>query len=250
MAGQGGSMLRQIRNLRGYKMLATDGEIGKARDFYFDDQQWIVRYFVVDLGNWITRHEVLIAPDAVSGPRDHELPVNLAREQIEHSPDIDTQSPVSRRHETALRRYYGWPLYWGGAAVIGTEPVAGPPERLGDEVEPEPEKTHLRSVNEVAGYSIHAHDGQFGHIDDFVIDDAGWAIRYLIIDTRDWLPAKHVLISPEWVSDVQWSSSTVSLNLARAKIENAPAFQAGQRITREYEHALHDYYGRSKYWEP
>ena len=62
---------------------------------------------------------------------------------------------------------------------------------------------HSRSTCEVAGYRIHAEDGEIGHVEDFMIDDETWAIRYLIVDTRNWWPGKKVLVSPQWIERSQ-----------------------------------------------
>jgi uncharacterized protein YrrD len=242
-------MIRQLRNLHGQKLHATDGEIGRVTDFYFDDHSWVMRYFVVELGNWITRHEVLIAPEAVREKESNELTVNLSRDQVKNSPDIDTARPVSRSHEEALRQYYGWPLYWGGAAVIGAEPAGAPAAQVREDEAPEHAGPRLRSVHELTGYSIHARDGSFGHIDDFLADDDGWKIRYLVINTRAWKPSKRVLISPEWIQEVRWSASDVMVKLNRATIEKAPEYEHGKPLSRDYEHELHEYYSQPKYWE-
>ena len=45
-------MLRSVKNLEGYAIGGTDGEIGHAKDFYFDDRAWVVRYLVVDAGTY------------------------------------------------------------------------------------------------------------------------------------------------------------------------------------------------------
>jgi len=55
-------MLRSIKQLYGDELRATDGEIGKITDFYFEDQNWAVRYVVVDTGTWLSGRLVLISP--------------------------------------------------------------------------------------------------------------------------------------------------------------------------------------------
>jgi hypothetical protein len=89
-------MLRNIKNLRGYVIRAIDGTIGKVNDFYFDDEDWSIRYLVVDTGSWLSDRKVLISPLAVghAGWMARRLPVALTRAQVEHSPDIDTRKPV------------------------------------------------------------------------------------------------------------------------------------------------------------
>ena len=43
-------MLIKASELKGLKLGARDGEIGRVKDFYFDDQNWVVRYLVADTG--------------------------------------------------------------------------------------------------------------------------------------------------------------------------------------------------------
>ena len=66
---------------------------------------------------------------------------------------------------------------------------------------------HLRSSRTAGTDNIQAADGELGHVADFVIDDRTWAIRYIIIDTRNWWPGKKVLISPKWIERVSWNES-------------------------------------------
>jgi len=244
-------MRRSLNDLVGYTIRANDGDIGKVSEFYFDDQGWTIRYVVVDTGGWLPGRNVLISPVAFGSPdwESRAFPVNLTKEQVQNSPSIDTDKPVSRQHETELHGYYGWPVYWGTNAAYGA--FEAPPLLLmesvkEDEASPEePEgDTHLHSTSEVAGSHIEAIDGEIGHVEDFVVDDETWVIRYLLVDTRNWLPAKHVLVSPRWSTQVSWAESKVFVDLTRDAIKNSPEFDPRKPITLDYEGELHDYYGR------
>jgi sporulation protein YlmC with PRC-barrel domain len=107
---------------------------------------------------------------------------------------------------------------------------------------------HLRSTHEVSGYNIDASDGEIGHVEDVIIDDETWAIRYLIVDTRDWWPGKQVLVSPQWIERVGWSESTVFINLPRQSIKRSPEYTPLSLLTRDHEAALHRHYNRQGYW--
>lgn len=200
-------MLRSSKDLRGYTLHATDGDIGTVADFYFDDARWTVRYLVADTGGWLSGRQVLISPLALGAAdwQERRLHTTLTREQVEHSPGSDTDQPVSRQHESELARYYRWPYYWGAAEAWGGytypyELMAATAAAEADRQEPPAEEEHgdphLQSVREVTGYRIGARDGAIGHVEDFIVDDQSWAIRYLVVDTRDWLPGKRVLIAP------------------------------------------------------
>lgn len=235
-------MLRSIKNLGGYTLQATDGEVGKVREFYFDDQTWTVRYLVADTGNWLVGRLVLLSMASLGNP-DWErklFPVNLRKAQVEKSPPIEADEPVSRQMELDLHSYYGWPPYWNASAYIAAARVNAQQDRAGD--------PHLRSTREVIGYHIQATDGEIGHVDDFVVDDEVWVIRYMVVDTRNWLPGKKVLVAPLWTSDIDWASRRVSVDLARDTIKSGPEFDPSRPVNREYEVRLYDYYGRPHYW--
>ena len=67
-------MFRKAEALHKYTLGAVDGEIGKVKDFYFDDRFWTVRYLVADTGNWLEERLVLISPYAlVSVDEEREI---------------------------------------------------------------------------------------------------------------------------------------------------------------------------------
>jgi uncharacterized protein YrrD len=245
-------MLNKAKTLKGYTLVCLDGEIGQVEEFYFDDQHWTIRYLVADTGNWLTGRQVLISPHALVGViRDYQhIGIDLTKKQIEDSPSLNSDRPVSRQYEEAYYRYYGWPNYWGGPYMWGSYPYivrdrekwreSTPGEKAGD--------PHLRSTHEVSGYHIQAADGEIGHVEDFIVDDQTWAIRYLIIDTRNWWPGKQVLVSPQWIERVSWGESTVFVNIPRETVKQSPEYTEGSLLTRDYEIGLHRHYNRQGYW--
>jgi hypothetical protein len=252
--------LRNAKQLEGHALRARDGAIGQVKDFYFDDHHWHVRYCVVETGQWLKSRRVLISP-AVLGAFDSGLKtfaVDLTTDQVRNSPDVDTDKPVSRQHEEELRQYYGWPAYWGGSFYGGglTAPII-PPTPAANSAEPgltdgdRPLTTksdpHLRSVNDTIGYNIEAIDGAIGHVDDFLIDEEDWSIRYLAVDTRNWWPGKKVVIAPSWISNVSWTKSQVVVDLTREAIKGSPAYDPSTPWNPAYATELHDYYGRPRY---
>ena len=114
-------MLRNVKDLEGCAIRATDGTIGHVTDLYFDDLTWAVRYLVVETGHWLASRKVLISPIAVGQPdwESRVLPVSITRSQVQLSPDIDTDKPVSRQHEMLYLGYYGYPYYWAGDGLWG-----------------------------------------------------------------------------------------------------------------------------------
>ena len=263
-------MLRSMKDLENYAIGASDGPIGHVKDFYFDDDSWVIRYLVVDTGSWLNGRQVLISPMAIRQANwlDRLLPMALTKEQVRNSPDIDADKPVSRQHELEYIGYYGYPAYWGGTGLWGDglypygllpdDPGYGldSAERLREQdaiarVERDRHRNdnpHLRSCKAVTGYHIRATDGEIGHVDSLLVDEQTWAIRYLVVNTSNWWLGHKVLVSPQWISGVHWSDETVAVDLSRAAIQAAPVFESAADLNRQRETALYDHYGRRGYW--
>jgi hypothetical protein len=251
-------MLRNTSQLKGLVIRATDGELGAVDQFYFDDDTWAIRYLTVDTGGWLGGRQVLISPVSVVNTNweTRRVDVSLTKDQVENSPDIDTQMPVSRLHEAAYLQYYGYPYYWGGPYLWGPTfypsslamPIAASMQALPDSLDGEWTDSHLRSSEGVTGYHIEAVDGEIGHVDGFVVDDEAWAIRYIEVATRNWWPGKKVLVSPAWIERVSWADYKVYAGLSREAIKSGPEYTESMAVTREYEDQLHLHYGRPPYW--
>ena len=252
-------MLTNAKHFIGLVVSATDGEIGTVDNLYFDDETWTVRYLTVETGGWLGGRQVLISPFSVIGTKRRvgHLDVSLTKKQVEGSPDINTDRPVSRQHEAAYLGYFGYPYYWSGPYMWGSElypsgmpmiPIPTASEALEERVQKESSDSHLRSADAVKGYRIEAADGEIGHVDGFVVDDENWSIRYMEIATRNWWPGKKVLVSPAWIKHVSWTDSTVHVRLTREAIQTGPEFDESGPITREYEKLLHKHYNQSPYW--
>jgi hypothetical protein len=264
-------MLRSMKDLDGYAIHATDGDIGKVTDFYFDDDTWVIRYFVVDTGSWLSSRKVLISPISIGRPNwvENVLPVSITKQQVQDSPPIDTQKPVSRQHEIELLRYYGYPLYWGGMGVwdAGVIPGMMMPGYDGataaphvDRLEREAASTradvevhgdediHLRSCSAVMDYHIVATDGEIGHVQGLLVDEESWAIRYMIVNTSNWWLGHQVLIAPQWIKDVRWSGATVTVDQSRQAVKDAPPYDATRLLNRKDEMAIFKHYGHTPYW--
>jgi hypothetical protein len=227
-------MLQSIKQLYGNKLGASDGEIGHVKDFYFDDQNWVVRYLVADTGSWLAGRDVLISPHAFpEGFRGKVLRVNLTRKQIEDSPAIESHKPLSRQYEEEYHRYYGWPYYWQGGGVWGMSgfPILEmPPTTLPSEPAtasgPQPERAdaHLRNTQAVNGYHLQAGDGIIGHVCDFMMDDKSWAIGQLVIKIGHRLSGKEVQIPTSKVARISFDESTVFVNLTKEAVEQSPEY--------------------------
>ena len=145
------------------------------------------------------------------------------------------ERPVSRQEEQSLHSHYGWQPYWelypagamGAPMVPLTEEVLpgheAPPDGVREDGEPQGDP-NLRSASEVEGYDIRATDGEIGHMEDFIVDEVDWVIRYLVVDTRNWLPGgRKVLISPATVREITWADGIVSIAMDKEEVTNSPA---------------------------
>jgi len=245
-------MLYNAKALKGYKLHGLDGDIGEVKEFYFDDHHWTIRYLIAETGNWLMDRQVLISPHALIAVNKEEkyISVNLTKKKIENSPSLANDKPVSRQYEAEYYGYFGYPTYWEGSYMEGAYPY------IIRDLEKRKMSAHgkkawdprLRSTQDVSGHIVHASDGEIGHVDDFIIDDATWAIRYLIIATRNWWPGKKVLISPAWIDNIIWETRAVYVKLLREAIKNAPEYTEETLMSRDYETGLHRHHNYQGYW--
>ncbi len=248
-------MLRSMKDMEDYTIGATDGIIGRVRDFYFDDEDWVIRYLVVETGDGAQQRKVLISPIGIAQPNWAEkiLPVSLTRAQVQGSPDIDTNKPVSRQHEMGYLGYFGYGAYWGGGGLWGAsiypdmlqaglrdEASSTAAQHRGDDV-------HLRSGNSIMRYYVHASDGDIGHVEGLIVDEKSWAIRYVIVNTSNWWMGHEVIIAPDWIDGVDWLDSKLSINLTRQSIKDSPAYDPSVPLSQEHEAGTHAHYGRPAY---
>ncbi|HVI88129.1 MAG TPA: PRC-barrel domain-containing protein [Dongiaceae bacterium] len=246
-------MLRSIEELESYPIRATDGEIGVMKDLYFDEKAWVVRYLLVETGNWLSSRRVLIPALSVGRSEwlDNVIEVTITKAQVMHSPDVDACKPASRQHETDYLAYNGYADYWGGAGfreglLSAGEVAAGHSES--DQERGEGGGTHLRSAEAIAHYAMHARDGDIGHLEGLLVDVRTWALRYVIASTSNWLLGDRIVIPVKAIESVNWPDATVSLDLPRAVLKAAPRYDDEVRLDRRQEASIHRYYGQPGYW--
>jgi len=249
-------MLIVASAINGYVVAANDGFIGHVSDLLLDDKTWKIRWVVVDTGTWLTSRKVLLQPSVVAKVdyERQELSVSLTRKQIEDSPDIQRDRPVSQQMQDSLYSYYGWDPLWGGS-TFGAGAIASPlsaPPYFGagfrehadsgeaQEAEGDP---HLRSIAAIKGYHVHARDGEIGHVENLLIEDATWTVHYLIIDTSNWWMGKHVLLAPYAVRGIGYAEKTVDVDVTRDAIEAGPPWDPITMIDTYYAKRLHHHYG-------
>jgi hypothetical protein len=277
-------MLQPLSELQSYTAHARDGDIGRVQDFWFDDHKWTVRYIQVDTKLATRKRLFGTRPRNVSRPLDHSgnrQPVSLSpisireirsdrkwlfvdhsQKQILNSPRLDLLQGVSRQDEATLNKHFNLPHYWAGPELWGDhsfpqqDVVVDPESELfkhhpekhefsPPKKDPEP---HLRSTQELKQYEAHAADGSLGRIEDYLIEEATWTIRYVLINTVDTLTVPYALISPAWINRILWKNKHLSVNADLNSLQSAPAYRPGDVLTHDFEEALFTHYGRTPYW--
>ena len=247
-------MLRRIKDLEAYRLHATDGDLGHLEEFYFEDRSWRIRYFVVEIGTWLHSKKVLIAPSSISGVdmanRAIETPFTI--EQLQQSADVRTHKPVALQHSRDYYLYLGWPYYVGLNASNAARNEAADREFTETPPSESFQKTddaNLRSSKIVGHYHIMAVDGEIGRIEDFIVDDEMWTLRYAVADTRNWRSGKKTLLPTDWILWVSWAESNAYVSLTKQLIATAPEYDSQKPLTREFETKLYNHYKRLPYWE-
>lgn len=214
-------MLESTHKLIGFSLETEDGGIGEIQDFYFDDQNWNIRYLVVETGNWLFGRKVLISPYSIQGisPENKTLKVNMSREQVKSSPTIDTDRPVSKQLEKKLNDYYAWPYYGSagmGFPTTGMVKVARTVEQDADENSSD---KHLRSYKHVRDYKVYNPNGFLGETADFLVSTTQWTLPYLLVEADETRPEEMIAIPTNKIGSIDFSTYAVSVTLNSTEID-------------------------------
>ncbi len=245
-------MLRGTKELQQYAIDASDGVFAHVRDFYFDDESWVIRYLVLDTGEAPAARRVLMSPLAIehADRAQRRFKVALSQEAVRRSGDVDPFEPASDRLEKGYFDAAEPGRRWGGGGPWGAgfHPDLLQPVLAGNRRSTAPDDPNLRSARAVSRYQVESLDGELGHVSEFLVDDRSWAIRYLVVNTSRWWFGHEVIIAPEWIEDVDWTRCTVAVDLKRQAVKDAPAYQSARPLEREQEVGTHRHYGREGYW--
>ena len=265
-------MLFAASGLIDCKVNASDGGVGAVNDLLFDDRTWKIRWLTIEAGDWLAGRRVFIHPSALAPitlPAKPTVPmmspgealtltVNLTRSEVEAGPHARVDVPLTRDMEALLYDHYGWDPFWGPSyfgPAVSTNSEAGLVEAAARraaeaEIPPLDGADHLHSVADFKGYAVHALDGDIGHVENLLADDANWDIRYLVIATRNWWPGKVTQLSPYAVKDIDWLDEKVNMNVTRDQVRSAPAWDPLAMTNEVTEDALHRHFGWPGYGSP
>ena len=121
--------------------------------------------------------------------------------------------------------------------LLDSPPSAGALTVSGDDSDP-----HLRSLAAISGYHFLASDGAIGKAYDVLIDDDGWVISFLVVDTGNWWSGAHVLISPHAVKDISWAEREIRLNVTRDQVRTSSPWRPLADIDPAYVADLRKHY--------
>ena len=117
---------------------------------------------------------------------------------------------------------------WGRTGVhvnLSRDDVRNSPA-LDDEAMPDVADERLDSVKTTSGYHIRARNGEIGHVDDFLIGQDSWRIRYLLVDTSNWIGGRSVIVSSDAVERVDKEDNQIYVAADRDAIKNAPELES------------------------
>jgi len=198
-------LLRRADELLGAGILASDGEAGEVSDLLFDGAMWRVCHVVARIGGGSpSGREVLLPPESCLPEPDGEGRLR-ARLKVRQVGEAPSAEEAGYEHKNA-------------------------------------------SVGAVVGFDVEATDGAIGRVEDVIVaspaDGSEWKVRYVVVDTRDWLSGRRVLVSTDWVRSLSWREREMRLDLLTDEIRSAPAWDPSRLPDRDYEVRLHGHYGR------
>jgi len=106
----------------------------------------------------------------------------------------------------------------------------------------------LRRLADLEGYPIEATDGAIGQMTDFLFDDESWVVRYVVVQTSEWLSNRKVLISPIAIGPPAWSYRTLRIPMTTDQVRNSPAVDTDKPVSRQDERGHCGHYGYSPYY--
>ena len=243
------------KDIKNFEIEASNGSKGRVRDFYFDDKNWEIRYLVVKSGFLFNTSESLITTGHLRTPdlKENKLTLTLTKEQIEDAANPEEDPPVSTQHERAVARLQAEAI---PPVAIGLPGVAYTPalaerelfgedgeDRIDDDVTHTTSDPHLRSMDEISGYSLAARDDNIGAISDFILNPDTWQVRYVVADTGNWLPGRQVAIKPEWINEIRWDDQRILVDVTKETVETAPELSDLQELERSAADLVVSHYG-------
>lgn len=246
-------MLRSVKELLGYKVIAEDGDVGVCKDFLFEDNHWSVRHAVVETGHWFASERILISPDMFGHPdwSSRTIPLEMTLHELGETPQPGDDKSISWRYEKTWLSHFSQDYYWlAGDRLFGfTAPVSPFPSQIvlrnrATEHEKGDGDVKLKSANELLGYTIFAQNERAGKLDDIIVDDVSWVVKHLSLSTGHGFSGKKVLLEPQQITEISWQRQAVTVDVSSRMLSDCPVYDRSQPVNREYQEVLYDYEGR------
>ena len=106
----------------------------------------------------------------------------------------------------------------------------------------------LWNASTINGYDIVASDGCLGTVNDLLFEDAGWTIRWLVVDTGNWLSGRKVLLPVSALGKPDPSLRQFPVKLTMRQVKDSPDVGTDQPVSRQIEENVYSYYGWDPYW--
>jgi sporulation protein YlmC with PRC-barrel domain len=89
----------------------------------------------------------------------------------------------------------------------------------------------LHKIKDLQGDALHAEDGEVGSVDDLYFDDEVWDVRYLVVNTRRWIPGRKYLVSPIAIDRARTlARGDIRVDLTREQISRCPTAADGSNL--------------------
>ncbi len=241
--------------LKSFDVVGKDEDFGSVDDALIDEKDLTIRYFTVKTGNWFSGEKMYISPASIESinVNDEVITTDITKEEAENAPRLEGRELIDRTYETNFHTHYGLNPYWTGPGVWGTsftarelaaqQPVAMPEPEEDSKGEPE-----IYKAKDIIRYEFAAQDDSFGQVEDLLIEEDSYKVRYFVIDTRKFFGGKKVLISADWVENIDWIKAQIQTNVTKEQVENSPEYLPEIPLSREMEVDLYSYYNRAPYW--
>jgi len=234
---------RSARALTGYAVRASDGEVGKVSELYFDDASWEVRYVVVDTARWLPGRKVLLPAAAVIAVRPDRgvVDVALTRDQVRRGPSRDSDMPIALQRRAERRARHNWAIDLAGEALAAVPEAFATPAFDPINAGGRPFDPHLRTTRVVIGLRLRAGADAVGVVDDLIVDEEEWTVRYAVIRLHG---GTRVLLLPQALREIRIEESLALADLPARAVLECPILDPATMLTYRYEEEVGEHYKR------
>lgn len=226
---------------------ATDGEIGKLKDLYFNDN-WELQFIIVDTRKWLPGKKALLpfyVQEEINLEEEY-IKVDRDKETIRQSPKAPEDNELISSYQGAVLDYFGWNSYKENAVLDSDHgPVTtGDGKLQNTNVPPEPDLAapdistdNLRSMEEFMSFKVHAKDGKIGIVDNIILTEDG-KIQYLVVNSNEsYVENSLYLYRTDQVTSVDWFEEDLYLDDSVQGLEQVTPFKNNDEVFHHLNHS-------------